>query len=73
MQMGSLILFSRHFPPFQESENMHLLEKLLKSLKSEYEIVQDSKRSIQSATKAVFMSVLLPVGVALGDSHRNKQ
>jgi len=65
--------FSSHFPPLQESENVHLSEKLLKSLKNNDEIVQGSKRSIQSGTKGVLMSVLLPVCVALSDSHRNKQ
>lgn len=52
---------------------MRLRAKLLETLKSEYGTAQDSKRSIQRVTKAVFMSVLLPVCVALGDSHRNKQ
>lgn len=65
--------FSSRFPPFPESERVYLLEKLLKSLKREYEIAQNSKRSIHSVTKAIFMSVLLPVCVVLDDSHRNKQ
>lgn len=73
MHTGSATLFPATSHLSKKVKKVHLQEKLLKSPKSEHEIVQDSKRSIQSVTKAVFMSTLLPVCVALGDSHRNKQ
>lgn len=70
MQTDPAILFpaTSHFS--KKMKKVHLLEKLLKTPKSEHEIAQDGKRSIQSVTKAVFMSILLPV---CGDSQRNKQ
>lgn len=73
MQTGPAILFPATSHLSKKVKKVHLLEELPKSPKREHEIVQDSKRSIQSVTKAVFMSILLPVCVALGDSHRNKQ